>query len=402
LGANQRFTPNRVTGSNLKKRIEAIMTNRSVLKLNFTRKVAVIAVGAVALAVPVAVGIMNTPFARAQSFATTALGTPETEEDASAMPVNTEVQSTSPAAPDQATITARPEFEVASVKPSVMSTGGGAGGRIGGGCMEALRIDRSRVEFACTFVGDMISYAFRVPNERVIAQGWVKDRAGTRLDIEAKLAQGASTNQVPEMFQALLADRFKLVIHRASAELAVFALVVAKGGLKLKEAAPETPADPDAAPSNVSVLGGVETRSMRERNPNGGFTTTMINPRIGAVKVTDGSDGTHRWDAPSTTLEGLADLLGRFAPGLTNVMDMTGVSGRYQVVLDVSTKDMLASMPAPASDTGARENGEMDMASAALKAMNGGLAKLGLQLERRKGPVETVVVDHVEKTPTGN
>jgi uncharacterized protein (TIGR03435 family) len=56
-----------VTGADLKKRIEAIMTNRMVLRLNFAKKVALGVAGIAALAVPIVVGMMNTPHLSAQS-----------------------------------------------------------------------------------------------------------------------------------------------------------------------------------------------------------------------------------------------------------------------------------------------------------------------------------------------
>jgi bla regulator protein blaR1 len=56
-----------VTGSNLKKRIEAIMTNRIALKLNFAKRVALAVAGFTVLAVPIAIGVMNAPLIRAQS-----------------------------------------------------------------------------------------------------------------------------------------------------------------------------------------------------------------------------------------------------------------------------------------------------------------------------------------------
>jgi uncharacterized protein (TIGR03435 family) len=56
----------------------------------------------------------------------------------------------------------------------------------------------------------------------------------------------------------------------------------------------------------------------------------------------------------------------------------------------------------PAGDLSARDGARTDMQSAILSGLNDGLLKLGLHLERRKGTVETVVVDHLEKMPTGN
>ncbi len=114
----------------------------------------------------------------------------------------------------------------------------------------------------------------------------------------------------------------------------------------------------------------------------------MSNPRMGVVRVIDAGQRTQRWEASSTTLAGLADLIDRAAPFLSApVADMTGVSGRYRLSLQVT-------LP---SDVSAAE-----MEGAVVRAFNDGLRKLGLRLERRRGPVESVVVDHIEKMPTAN
>jgi len=63
-----------------------------------------------------------------------------------------------------------------------------------------------------------------------------------RFDVTAKLPEKATMAQFRLMIQALLAERFKLTIHRESKEMQVYELVVNKGGPKLKDAAPEEPA----------------------------------------------------------------------------------------------------------------------------------------------------------------
>lgn len=180
------------------------------------------------------------------------------------------------------------------------------------------------------------------------------------------------------MVQALLADRFKLAVHRVTKEEEVYALVVAKSGLKLKEAAdvPAASADPDAPPAQVVVIGGIPTRMTRFSNAEGsGFT--LSNPRIGTARQTTRSDRSLALEAPTTTFAGLADLLAWMGRLPEDVVDMTGIAGRYPVNLEVSQNEVFA-------------------------AVNTALLKLGLQLERRKAPVETLFVDHVEKIPTGN
>jgi uncharacterized protein (TIGR03435 family) len=233
-----------------------------------------------------------------------------------------------------------------------------------------------------------------------------------KFDIAATLPQGAPESQVPEMVQALLADRFKLAIHRGTSEQAIYALVVAKGGLKVKKAAPdkEAPvpaaaADPDAPPSIDGFAGEVQERTTRNADGSG-ESSTLSSPRMGTVRWTDGAN--HRmWrlDASSITFEGLAELLDRVLPLPSPAIDMTGLKGRYQMVVEVSLNDALEARPALTNAGGdpiARENAWMDRDAAVLRGFNDGLRKLGLQLEHRKGPVETLVVDHVEKTPTGN
>ena len=233
-----------------------------------------------------------------------------------------------------------------------------------------------------------------------------------KFDIAATLPQGASESQVPQMVQALLQDRFKLAIHRGTAEQAMYALVVAKGGLKVKEAAPDKAvpvpaavADLDSPPGVDAFAGEVQERTTRNADGSG-ESSTLSSPRMGTVRWTDGADKRMwRLEAPSITFDGLAELLDRVLPLPSPVIDMTGLKGRYQMVVEVSLNNALEARPAltnDGSDPIAREIAWMDRDEAVLRSFNDGLRKLGLQLEHRKGPVETLFVDHVEKTPTGN
>jgi uncharacterized protein (TIGR03435 family) len=207
------------------------------------------------------------------------------------------------------------------------------------------------------------------------------------------------------MLQALLSDRFKLAIHRGTAIQPVYALVVAKGGLTVKEVSPDAGVPVAAAEADApSGITGFFGETLEHSTPNAsgsGETTTISNPRMGTVREIDGPNLFQHMEAPRITFEGLAELLDRMMPSSTSVIDMTGLKGRYQLVLEVSLND-LPKAPMPTSDTATRENAEMDREQVLLQRFNEGLRKLGLQLERRKGPLETLVVDHVEKTPTEN
>ncbi|MBV9747035.1 MAG: TIGR03435 family protein, partial [Acidobacteriia bacterium] len=111
-----------------------------------------------------------------------------------------------------------------------------------------------------------------------------------------------------------------------------------------------------------------------------------------------------RWEAPNISFGGLADLLDNVAPLSLPIIDMTGLSGRYQLVLEVSLKDLCGARRTAGAggEPAGASNAMADMEQTVLSAFTNGLLKLGLRLERRNGPLETVVVDHLEKTPTEN
>ena len=111
-----------------------------------------------------------------------------------------------------------------------------------------------------------------------------------------------------------------------------------------------------------------------------------------------------RLEAPNTTIEGLADLLAMVGGTGQPVLDATGVKGRYQVVLEISTADLLsrAQAAAQAQADGRAPNAPDPTDNPMVAGLQDALKKVGLQLEPRKGPVATIVVDHVERNPTAN
>ena len=83
-----------------------------------------------------------------------------------------------------------------------------------------------------------------------------------RFDILAKMPEGATKEQVPEMLQSLLAERFGLTFHKEMREQPVYAPVVAKGGPKLKESSTEEEPAPkaDEKGGNTINFGGGQIR----------------------------------------------------------------------------------------------------------------------------------------------
>src|SRR5215831_6464515 len=121
-------------------------------------------------------------------------------------------------------------FEVASIKPSsppdqakVMS----------GQFRVGMSVDGSRVELRFMSIGDLVRTAYEIKPHQLVAPDWMKGPSmNDRWDIQAKLPEGTNKDQVPEMLQVLLAERFKVKVHKEAKEQTVYGLVVAKGGPK--------------------------------------------------------------------------------------------------------------------------------------------------------------------------
>ncbi|WP_158823559.1 TIGR03435 family protein [Granulicella sp. S156] len=192
--------------------------------------------------------------------------------------------------------------------------------------------------------------AYGVPEPRIL--GGPKWLDSERFDIEAKvdssfvdqmrtLSPEQRKLQRQAMFQQLLADRFKLAVHWETLELPVYALVVAKNGPKLQ----------------VSTKPGSGTSSSTGQLTAEGMTLAEI--------------------AQALTQE-LATELGRV------VIDKTGIAGRY----DVTLKWTPDASGAPA-DNGTENSSGPSIFTAMQE-------QLGLKLESTKGPVQVLVIDHVE------
>ncbi|HEY6346388.1 MAG TPA: M56 family metallopeptidase [Bryobacteraceae bacterium] len=283
-----------------------------------------------------------------------------------------------PAQPSSPTAAAaQVRFVVASVRP---------GGPDSFRCLtDKFTMDPDRVEISCVSLQRLMEYAFRLPQKQVDGPAWLHHYGGPRFDISAKLPQGATRDQVPEMLRALLVDRFKLVYHLERREQNVDVLVVAKGGLKLQEV---------SAPADASTARPDEPAGMQTINGN----LMRLNPSTGGRGDSDGylhtqSRDTIHWDFSSTSLGRLADELAEEFQ--RPVVDMTGLKGTYHVVLDVKFNPSLYPPPKTLEDL---EDQVTDMRN----HFNTELQKTGLRLETRKAPIEYVVADRVEHTPTDN
>lgn len=264
---------------------------------------------------------------------------------------------------------ARPEFEVASVKPSPQQPLGQA--NVG------VHIDGAQVH--CTFLSmrDYIRVAYKVKDYQIEGPDFMRSE---RFDISAKLPSAANREQVADMLQTLLIDRFAITTHREKKDFPVYALTVDKGGMKAKE----SPLDADNSAVNVTS------------------TNTATGTTVDLGKGAYFTIGEKTLEARKLTMVNLADLLARFVD--RPVVDMTDVKGTYDFTFELKPEEYLAMKIRAAVIAG------VNLPPEALKLLDNAsddslfaaLALEGLKLERRKAPLEVLVVDHIEKVPTEN
>src|SRR5215813_10423272 len=163
-----------------------------------------------------------------------------------------------------------PVFEVASIKEALpLSIENSQAGQFHVG----MHINGSRADYGFMSLADLIPYAYRVKRYQLSGPGWMNEG---RWDILAKIPADQPDDRAPEMMQNLLAERFKLAIHRENREQSVYALVIGNGTLKIKEAAAEeedtaTPQPTSGPAPGFSVSGGTIGTVRLTPRPNGGM-----------------------------------------------------------------------------------------------------------------------------------
>jgi uncharacterized protein (TIGR03435 family) len=249
----------------------------------------------------------------------------------------------------------------------------------------------------------IITTAFKVKVYQVTGPAWLgiaNTMTAERFDIHARLPAGATKDDVPEMLQSLLAERFKLAFHREQKEQSVFALIVGKNGSKLQPSEADAAPSPDAPPAGGSVRPDAVQIS---GNAQSGLTVRG-GGATGATRVLMGQDGAMHMEAEKVTIDQLSVWITQFVG--RPVVDMTGLTGTYKLTLDLSREDLMAAARAAGAsipaDAGAGPGGGPagGAADPAGSSVFQSIEQLGLKLESRKAPVEQIVIDRLEKTPT--
>jgi uncharacterized protein (TIGR03435 family) len=303
--------------SNLSKRIEQIMSTEGVRNLTKAKKATLAAAVIIVVALPFAIGAVNSSLTFAQTKNAAVL-----------------------------------QFEVASVKPN-----------------KSRALPGSLIQPAGRFTATnqtlkrLILNAYHIPQFRLSgAPSWIESE---RYDIDAKAAPGVvssgplndeSASQVRSMLQTLLAERFKLRVHRETKELPIYALVIAKGGPKLKNA--------DVRRDCLQV-------------------TNYCHGVVGGPRLLNGY---------TVTMTELAGALTTFIGEDRAVVDKTGLPGTFDIQLHWTPSDYKGNPEdQPKNEAGPAVDPNGPTVFTALQE------QLGLRLESQKGPVDIIVIDNVEK-----
>jgi uncharacterized protein (TIGR03435 family) len=259
------------------------------------------------------------------------------------------------------TTTPAPSFDVASIKPDHSGTG-----------LFRIKLEPGRFVANNVTLRFLLQYAYRVKDAQILgAPGWIDSE---HYDIEAKVDDSSAGvqrklnrdeegAQLRLMLQSLLADRFKLTLHHDTKELPIYALVVAKNGPKLHESA-AAPDDPPP-PGPLTPDGPPPRNSMRMMGR-------------GNLSINAGN------------LDTFAELLSHQL-GLL-IVNKTGLKGNYDFTLKWTPDEGQGRMPGgPPGDTAPPPDASGPSIFTALQE------QLGLKLESQKGPVDTIVIDHVER-----
>lgn len=245
------------------------------------------------------------------------------------------------------------EFEVASVKKLVVAEG-----------TYPAPLGREPVRSGTLFTwhnmraGSMIHYAYHLNgNYQLVGYDKLPDSLSYAwYTLDARAPEGATDDQVRLMLQSMLEDRFKLKVHRETRDLTEYELSVAGGKPKLTPSSGE--------PMNFTIEG-------RKVSPNAGTC-------IGTLWRT----GEHMTCHGATT-----ETIGAFVGGVLHspVADYTGLTGTYDLdVLFTPDNQRLQSDADP----------DVVQGPTLEKAIE---ESLGLKLEKGKGPVEVIVIDHMEQ-----
>lgn len=240
------------------------------------------------------------------------------------------------------------EFDVVNIHPSRPDE------------KEDFRLTNGRIDAKAVALKDMITFAYDVEDDWV--RGGEKWLETDKYDIVAKTQPTESSDALRVMVQTMLAERFKLKAHKELQPETVYGLTAIKS--KLREA------DPNSRSTCV------------RRAADGGITLTCTN----------------------TTMSQFAIRIREVAAGYLDhpVVDLTGLKGGYDFAVSWAPRNRI---PGPRPQEAAASDSPLPPAvegPVPLTLYEAVSRQLGLKLATQKHPVQVVVIDHMQRTPTEN
>jgi uncharacterized protein (TIGR03435 family) len=205
----------------------------------------------------------------------------------------------------------------------------------------------------------------------IAAPDWLHD---SRFDFQARVPAATAKATFKTMLQNLLTERFKLATHRESKEMVVYELSVGRNGPKFQESVPATP-------QKEAPLSGAMARD------KDGFPILPAGASMALVP------GHARIRSDNQPISWFIQMLSGQLQG--PVVDATGLSGKYDFLLSWAFDDNASG----SADGSVSASAPDPYRPALISAVQ---SQLGLKLDQKKGRVEVLVVDHIEKQPTAN
>jgi uncharacterized protein (TIGR03435 family) len=267
-------------------------------------------------------------------------------------------------------------FEVASVKASPPRP---PNGLISVGCSGGPGAkDPGRWTCHNMTVFNLINNAYNLKRYQMPPDNFEADR----FEITATMVAGTTREQFREMLKNLLRDRFKLAAHFEKKEVPGYELVVAKGGVKMKEAQP---------PKDNPDGGEAPRRDGPLQRDQEGFP--ILPPGEDTMAIMGGKA---RWISPQCTMDRIAGMIVNQlnAP----VTDATGLTGKYDVNMFWEaggfSNGVLRAAPAGAEPVASDTTGPSIFTAIQ--------EPLGLKLQSKKASIDALVIDHLERVPIEN
>jgi len=241
-------------------------------------------------------------------------------------------------------------FEVTSVKrraePSIHNPHSGIG--------------RDGIRYGSFTLRLLLMRAYEVASYQIVGPSWLD---AEYYDVEAIAPKGSTRSQMLTMFQNLLVERFQMKLHRETKDFHGYLLTIGKNGPRLREL-------PDSAEAKA-VAGRISFSS--------------------------------KGHLEAHTIPALCKMLSNFMG--QPVQDATGLKGAYEIKLDVNLDDLPGLAPfrfASGAGTEAPQEAVPQAQEPSGPSIFSAVKELGLDLERRNVPLECIVVEKAEKTPTAN